>query len=200
MRRMLLPTLTRYPREAQPRQCPGPAPKSMRRDEIERYLRELGRHLEAEGLTGEILIFGGAFMTLVLRQRDATKDIDAYFAAHADAIRQAAARVAADNNLPPDWLNDSVKGFLYLQPEARSWAEYPGLRVFVPDPAYIFAVKALAGRPQDVADLVALRSTLGLGSAAEALELVKRYVPERLLSPRVQYLVEDLFDEHAAAD
>ena len=85
-------------------------------------------------------------------------------------------------------------------PETRSWAEYPGLRVFVPDPAYIFAMKALAVRPQDVADLVPLRSTLGLGSAAEALELVKRYVPERLLSRRVQYLIEDLFDEHAAAD
>src|SRR5207244_8558828 len=54
----------------------------MHHDEIEGYLREVGRHLHAEGLTGEILIVGGAYMTLVLRKRDATKDVDAYFARH----------------------------------------------------------------------------------------------------------------------
>lgn len=48
----------------------------MHRDAIERYLREVGRHLNEAGLTGEILILGGAYMTLVLRQREATKDVD----------------------------------------------------------------------------------------------------------------------------
>jgi hypothetical protein len=36
---------------------------------------------------------------------------------------------------------------------------------------------------------------LGLASAGEALEIVTRHVPARLLTPRVQYLVEDLFDD-----
>jgi hypothetical protein len=35
-------------------------------------------------------------MTLVLQQREATKDVDAYFASNAAAIREAATRVARD--------------------------------------------------------------------------------------------------------
>jgi hypothetical protein len=55
--------------------------------------------------------------------------------------------------------------------------------------------KALAGRPADIGDLATLRGELRLRSAADALAIVKRYVPERLLTARVQYLVEDLFDD-----
>lgn len=170
----------------------------MHRDEIERHLRQVGRYLDEQGLTGEILIVGGAYMTLVLRQREATRDVDAYFAANAAAIREAAARVAQEQGLPTDWLNDAVKGFLYTQPPATQWVEYPGLRVYAPIPAYVFAMKALAGRPEDLRDLQALRAVLGLDSAAEALEIVGRYIPAYLLTPRVQYLIEDLFDEPEA--
>jgi predicted nucleotidyltransferase len=167
----------------------------MDRAEIERLLRRVGGYLQEQDLTGEILLVGGAYMTLVLRQRETTKDVDAYFAAHAEAIRTAAARVAHESGLPADWLNDAVKGFLYTQPDvATVWLECPGLRVYAPHPSYIFAMKAVAGRPEDLRDLRALRDHLGLASAAEALDVVVRYVPERLLSPRVQYLVEDLFD------
>ncbi len=167
----------------------------MNRDEIEENLCRVGSHLHEQGLTGEILLVGGAYMTLVLRQREATKDVDAYFAAHAEAIREAAARVALENGLPADWLNDAVKGFIYAQPEMTLWLECPGLRVYAPHPSYIFAMKAVAGRPEDLRDLRALRDSLRLTTGAEALEIVTRYVPERLLTPRVQYLIEDLFDE-----
>lgn len=170
-------------------------PRPMDRDEIEQFLRLVGTYLYEQGLTGEVLIVGGAYMSLVLRRRETTKDVDAYFAANAEAIRQAAARVALEKGLPAGWLNDAVKGFLYTQPETTLWLECPGLRVYAPHPSYIFAMKAIAGRPEDLNDLRALRETLGLASADEALGLVTRYVPERLLTPRVQYLIEDLFDD-----
>ncbi len=47
------------------------------RAEIECYLRLLGRYLHKQGLIGEILLVGGAYMTLVLCQREASKDVDA---------------------------------------------------------------------------------------------------------------------------
>ena len=90
------------------------------RAEIERYLRRVGTYLDEQGLIGEILLVGGAYMTL-------------------------------------------------------------------------------AGRPEDIRDLRALRAHLGLASADEALAIVTRYIPERFLTARVRYLIEDLFDEEEGA-
>ena len=42
---------------------------------MERYLREVGAELASQGVKADIVIVGGAFMTLVLRTRDATKDV-----------------------------------------------------------------------------------------------------------------------------
>lgn len=159
-----------------------------------RNLELLGRELEQRGVTGEIIIAGGAFMLLVIRNRDTTKDIDAYFATEPQVIREAAAVVAAREGLTPDWLNDSVKGFFYQQPPVELWADYPGLRVYTVSPEYAFAMKAIAGRPEDIADLEALKRHLSLASAEDALDLVRRYVPQRLLTPRTQYLIETLFE------
>ena len=98
----------------------------MDRDEIEANLQVLGLRLAAQGLTGEILLLVGAYMTLVIRNREATKDIDAYFASDPSAIRAAAAEVAKERGLPPDWLNDAVKGFIHRQPDQTDrWATFP---------------------------------------------------------------------------
>ena len=54
-------------------------------------------------------------------------------------------------------------------------------------------MKAIAGRPEDIADILALAAHLQLTHAGEVLALVDRYVPQRLVAPRVQYLIETLF-------
>ena len=163
-------------------------------EDIVRNLELLGRELEQLGVTGEIINADGAFMLLAIRNRDTTKDIDAYFVTESQVIREAAAVVAAREGLTPDWLNDSVKGFFYQQPPVELWADYPGLRVYTVSPEYAFAMKAIAGRPEDIADLEALKQHLRLTNVADALDLVRRYVPQRLLSPRTQYLIETLFE------
>ncbi|HLZ21902.1 MAG TPA: DUF6036 family nucleotidyltransferase [Ktedonobacterales bacterium] len=125
----------------------------MTRQEIERYLRLLGQELEKRQLTGEIIIAGGAFMLLAIQNRETTKDIDAYFTAEPQAIREAAQVIAAREGLPSDWLNDGIKGFFYHSPPVLRWAEFPGLRVYTVRSDYAFAMKAIAGRPGDIGDL-----------------------------------------------
>ncbi|HEX5823211.1 MAG TPA: hypothetical protein VFY18_02020 [Candidatus Limnocylindrales bacterium] len=164
--------------------------------EIEECLREVGAELAVRGLVGEIVVVGGAYMTLVLRSREATADVDAYLAPeHATAIREAARVVAARHDLPDDWLNDAVKGFFASSPEVVLWAEYPGLRVQTVTAGYMLAMKAMAGRPQDIADLRVLIQHLGIGSSAAAMEIVERHVPRRLLTVRTQLLIDSLFEE-----
>ena len=170
----------------------------MDRDEIEANLRVLGLRLAAQGLTGEILLLGGAYMTLVIRNREATKDIDAYFASDPSAIRAAAAEVAKERGLPADWLNDAVKGFIHRQPDRTDrWATFPGLNVYAPNPEYIFAMKAEAGRAGsfDFDDLMALRDHLGLTDLAEAMAVVEKYIPANRLSAKTKLTLETLFEE-----
>lgn len=168
----------------------------MDRDEIERYLQEVGAELAADDVTGDIVIVGGAYMTLVLRSREVTRDVDAYLdPATAAAIRQATEIVADRHGLPKDWLNDAVKGFFATSPTTVVWAEYPGLRVNAVTADYIFAMKALAARPQDAEDLRALAAHLGIPNAEAALEIVGQHVPDRLLTPKTRYLLEELFEE-----
>jgi hypothetical protein len=134
-------------------------------------------------------------MLLVIGSRGITRDIDAYFATGTEQIREAAQVVAARERLPPDWINDAVKGFFATQPPVQLWQEYPGLRVFVASPEYVLAMKSVAGRPQDVPDIRALVKYLGLANAEAVLVIVRRYVPDRLLLPKTQYLIEGLFDD-----
>ena len=58
-------------------------------------------------------------MFLALNARDATRDVDAWFKP-TKIIRQAAARVAAEANVPEDWLKDAVKGIPQLSRGRRS--------------------------------------------------------------------------------
>jgi hypothetical protein len=167
----------------------------MNPDEMRRYLRLLGEELARHGVTGEVVLAGGAVMLLVIGSRGITRDIDAYFATGTEQIREAAQVVAARERLPPDWINDAVKGFFATQPPVQLWQEYPGLRVFVASPEYVLAMKSVAGRPQDVPDIRALVKYLGLANAEAVLVIVRRYVPDRLLLPKTQYLIEGLFDD-----
>ena len=162
--------------------------------QIETYLREVGETLKKQGLQGEILIVGGAFMALVLRARTTTKDVDAVVASDPKPMRDAVAVVARRHSLPADWLNDAVKGFIYTSPPTRLWADYPGLRVYVPGTDYVFAMKADAARPEDRRDLLTLRDALDLHSAEEAMRIVERYVPANRLRIQTQLTVESLFE------
>lgn len=172
----------------------------MTRQEIEKYLRMLGEELEKRQITGEIMLAGGAVMLLVVQSRGATLDIDAYFLKEPQAIRQAIREIARQEGLPPDWLNDGVKGFFGTQPPVDLWHEYPGLRVYTVTPQYLFAMKVSAGRPQDIRDLRALLAYLHLGNAQEALAIAQQYIPERLLTPKVRYLIEALFEVEAHSE
>jgi hypothetical protein len=174
----------------------------MKRAEIEANLRALGEKLAARGVTGEILIVGGAYMLLVLRNREATRDIDAYFDKDRDAIREAVAEVARERALPGDWLNDAVKGFMRTKPRRTDlWASYPGLNLYVPDPEYIFAMKAEAARvgTSDIDDLKALIKKLKIADVQAALTVVERYVPSGLRSMRTQLTLEAIFEDLAPA-
>jgi hypothetical protein len=179
------------------------AGSTLTRETILRGLQTLSDELGKQGVTGEVCLFGGTVMVLAFTARLTTKDVDALFQP-AQTIRELARRIAADQHLPVDWLNDGVKGFISARHETTTGnlPQFPHLRLTMPVPEYLLAMKCMAARiggtadePSDVADIVFLIRHLKLKSAGEVLDLVGQYYPANRIPVKTQYLVEGLFEE-----
>ena len=85
-------------------------------------------------------LLGGTVMVLAFRSRPATKDVDAIFQPAA-LVRELARTVAAERELPSDWLNDGAKGFI-----TTDLPQFEGLRLTAPTPEYMLAMKCMAPR------------------------------------------------------
>ena len=166
----------------------------MTTQEIEQYLSELSDELSALGVKGEICLYGGAVMCLVYQARPSTKDVDAIFQPTSQ-MRAAAERVAQAHGLREDWLNDAVKGFVVEHPQ-RVFFDLPALKVYVPEPDYLLAMKTLAARVDtaDKDDIVFLIGLLKLQTANEVLAILEKYYPRQQIKPATQFFVEELFE------
>ena len=179
------------------------AGSTLTRETILRALQALSDELGKQGVTGELCLFGGTVMVLAFTARLTTKDVDALFQP-TQTIRDIAGRIATDQHLPTDWLNDGVKGFISARHETTTGnlPQFPYLRLTMPVPEYLLAMKCMAARiggtadaPSDVTDIVFLVRHLKLESAKEVLDLVGQYYPSNRIPVKAQYLVEGLFEE-----
>ncbi len=167
----------------------------MQAEEIKQYLSELNDELRDMNVKGEICLYGGAVMCLVFDARPATKDVDAVFRP-AQQIRQAAERIAEAHHLRTDWLNDAVKGFVVPHPQ-RILFDFPNLKVYVPEPDYLLAMKALAARldTADADDVKLLIKQLSLQKPEEVFAILEKYYPRQHIKPATQYFIEELFEQ-----
>lgn len=167
----------------------------MDRDTILHYLQELNQELARLGVIGEVCLYGGAVMCLVYAARPSTKDVDAIFQP-AQQIREAIARVAAHHNLRDDWLNDAVKGFVVQHPQ-RIFLDASHLKVYVPEPDYLLAMKTLAARVDttDRQDIQFLIEELALTTPEQVFAILEKYYPQQRVRPATQFFVEELFGQ-----
>jgi hypothetical protein len=165
----------------------------MTAEEIRHYLTELNDELRQMDVKGEVSIYGGAVMCLVYESRPATKDVDAVFRPTSE-IRRATNLIAERHGLPPDWLNDGVKGYL-VDHEQRIFIDLPNLKVFVPEPDYLLAMKTLSARADtfDKADVKLLIEQLALQTPEDVFTIVEKYYPRQQIRPATQYFIEELF-------
>ncbi len=164
-------------------------------EEIIKYLTELNDELRLADIKGEITIYGGAVMCLVYDARPATKDVDAIFKPTSE-IRMLVQRIAERNGLPHDWLNDGLKGYLVSHPQ-RILFDLSNLKVFVPEPDYMLAMKAMSARADtyDQTDVRILIGVLGLKAPADVFAILEKYYPRQQIKPATQYFIEELFEK-----
>ena len=181
----------------------SPSKVALTREQIINALQSLSYKLREQNLIGELCLFGGTVMVLAFNARVSTKDVDALFQP-STPIRQLAACVAEEHRLTTDWLNDGVKGFVSARHELTSGnlPQFPNLRLTMPVPEYLLAMKCMAGRVggtgdevSDIPDIIFLIRHLKLTSAKEVLDLVARYYPPGRIPIKTQYLIQGLSEE-----
>jgi hypothetical protein len=141
----------------------------MEKEEILKAFELMNAILHDKDVRAEICLYGGAAMCLVFSARPSTKDVDAVFKP-VSAVREAARETASRLNLPGDWLNDGVNGFVVEHARAI-FLNLSHLTVYVAEPDYLFVMKAMAARADtsDVEDLKTLVNYLNITSLPAAL-------------------------------
>lgn len=161
-------------------------------EEIKRYLTELNEELRSMDIKGEICLYGGAVMAIAYNARPDTDDVDAVFEP-VRHVRKAARLVAERNGLPIGWLNNAVEIFL-AQHERRILLNLSHLKIYLPPPDYLLAMKVLSARAEtmDQDDLRLLIRKLDLKSSAEVFAIVRGYYPRKEIKPETRILIEEL--------
>ena len=139
--------------------------------------------------------------------RDVAVDDDKEF------LFEAARRVGGRLGLPDDWLNDGVRTFLAPDDAQarRLFGAYPdetgpGLRVFVPTPEYLLAMKLMAMRVdlasggRDLDDLVSLIAVVGIGRKEELIDLAAGFYPEARISGKLVFGLDGIWREKERRD
>jgi hypothetical protein len=164
-------------------------------ERIRELFELLNQRLAAEDVVGEVYLVGGAVMCLAFAARPSTADVNAVFVPK-ETVRRLARRVGADAGVDAGWLNDAVKGFLSDRGEFSQWLELSHLKVFVPVPEYLLAMKCLAFRlgPEfhDEDDVRYLLRYLNLERAEDALAIVERYYPAERVPVKTRLALQEI--------
>ena len=163
------------------------------KEQIMNALSCLSDELCKLGMNGELLLTGGASMCLVHSARDMTKDIDALYEPKT-TINKLVVKIAEDNNLPSDWLNDSVKGFVTDAAPREDFIVFPNLKITTVSADYLLAMKLMSARygETDYADVKFLMNKLEIQTEEAMQEIVIRYYPIGSILPKTRYLIEEL--------
>jgi len=170
---------------------------------------DLGALARSEGKVIDLAVYGGSALMLASNFRVATQDVDAVVEGDQSSVNRLAEKVAQSRGWAADWLNDGVR--TYLSPNVDGLAEHhellraypseqaPGLRVFVPSPEYMLAMKLMAmrldpaGGKSDLADIVNLMEVVGLKTPEEMLDFAASFYPEAKISARLHLGIRELW-------
>lgn len=166
---------------------------------IQRALERLERHLAESGVRAHIYIDGSAPLLLAHRRSRTTVDVDALLIDPRDVVLDSARKVAREQGLRPDWLNDQVRWGPILPPQPNARVEVlfdsPHLVVTGASAAHILAMKVRAAQPRDLEDVKSLARELGITTMEEVREIHLAVYPHDGIPWRSELRVQACLEE-----
>lgn len=158
----------------------------------------LNSNLGNLNIIGELYLTGGAVMCLAFNSRPSTKDIDAVFVPQS-IIRKEAKKIAISEELNDGWINDAVKGFLSDKGDFNSFMELSNLKIFIPYPEYLLAMKCAAMRLgfefHDEQDVRYLLKYLNIEKYQTAIDIITKYYPLEHFPQKTLYALSEFLPE-----
>jgi hypothetical protein len=146
------------------------------RERILGLFEKLDAKMFEVGIEATAFVVGGAAIALSVNDLRVTTDIDAKYEQPAlDALIQS---VAHEEDLPPDWLNNTIHATLvYFKDDASPKTVFNGkmLSIQTASPEYLLAMKLAARRPKDEDDILLLAKTLGLKTKDDIIAVADKY-------------------------
>ena len=165
---------------------------------IGQYFDEINEALKATNTHGEIIIAGGASMTMVYDARDATKDIDAIFEPR-EEFREIIDALAVEHGVEKDWLNDGVKGFFTPQMQTELYKQLSNLTVKSVDVEGLLAMKLTAARHggHDLEDCLTLMNYTGIERVEQLYEIIEKYAHPNYHTPKSRFFSQQVFEQYS---
>ena len=161
---------------------------------IQRAFEGLEKHLAQEGVRAHVYIVGSAVLVMAHRRSRTTMDVDALSIDHRGVVLDAVRKVAREQGLRDDWLNDQVRWVPILPPRPDTRAEVlfdtPHLVVTGASAAHILAMKVRAARPRDLEDIKLLARELAITNMGEIREIHRAVYPHDGIPWRSEMRVE----------
>ncbi|MGF1642106.1 MAG: DUF6036 family nucleotidyltransferase [Thiotrichales bacterium] len=173
--------------------------------DILRGLERIDKKARKDGIVVDLSIYGGAALALAFDIRQATRDVDAVIHCQTDFLRRVVKEIADEENWSADWLNDGVKGFVSSNEDMRVFHHFAdcsngGLRIHIPSPEYLFAMKCMAMRAEglegsrDISDIESLANEIGIRDVDAALSLIESFYPSSRIPPKVRFGIEEIME------
>jgi len=148
------------------------------KNDILKYLKEINKKLSERGKYGEVMLCGGAVLTLMYEARNSTFDIDAILKPR-DDLKEIIDEISLENNLTSQWLNDDVSIFT-KEFENLNYSEYlqlSNLTIRVLDAESLLAMKLVSAREKtyDLSDAVILMGYLKISNIEEVYAIFEKY-------------------------
>ena len=151
--------------------------RKLSKEDILKYLEIINSKLAQRGKSGEIIICGGAALTLIYEARLSTHDIDAMFQPKED-MKEILDEIMRENNLNSQWLNDDVTMFTkeFKNLTSSEYISFSNLTVSIFDAESLLVMKLVSARENtyDLKDSVTLMKYLKINDIEQVYSLLEK--------------------------